>query len=106
MPEGEPLNPFETTPEELRRAGEETLEILTGYWASIPGRRVVPAVTPRQMEQLFEGPVPELGMPLPKGASQAVEAAAKAVAAKHGRDGLAKVAKMHFKTTKAVLGEL
>ncbi len=58
------MNPFETTTEELRRAGEETLEILTGYWASIPGRRVVPAVTPRQMEQLFEGPVPELGMPL------------------------------------------
>jgi ribonuclease HIII len=48
----------------------------------------------------------ELGMPLPKGASQAVEAAAKSVAAKHGPEGLAKVAKMHFKTTKSVLGEL
>ena len=44
------------------------------------------------------------GMPLPKGASQAVEVAAKAVVKKHGKEGLAKVAKMHFKTTKAVLG--
>ena len=47
----------------------------------------------------------DLGVPLPKGASQAVEVAAKAVVKKHGKDGLAKVAKLHFKTTKAVLGE-
>ena len=47
----------------------------------------------------------DLGMPLPKGASQAVEAAAKSVVKKHGQEGLAKVAKLHFKTTKAVLGE-
>ena len=47
----------------------------------------------------------ELGMPLPKGASQAVEAAAKSVVRKHGQEGLAGVAKLHFKTTKAVLGE-
>lgn len=45
------------------------------------------------------------GLPLPKGASQAVEAAAKTFVKKHGQDGLAKVAKLHFKTTKAVLGE-
>jgi ribonuclease HIII len=45
------------------------------------------------------------GMPLPKGASPAVEAAAKSLVRKHGEDGLAKVAKLHFKTTKAVLGE-
>ena len=47
----------------------------------------------------------DLGLPLPKGASPEVELAAKAVVKKHGKDGLAKVAKLHFKTTKAVLGE-
>ena len=31
--------------------------------------------------------------------------AAKALVRKHGQEGLAKVAKLHFKTTKAVLGE-
>lgn len=58
------MNPFETTTEELQRAGEEALGIVTRYWESIPARRVVPDVTPRQMAQLFEEPVPELGMPL------------------------------------------
>ena len=47
----------------------------------------------------------EFGIPLPKGASQAVEQAAKSVVRKHGQEGLARVAKLHFKTTKAVLGE-
>jgi len=47
----------------------------------------------------------EFGIPLPKGASQAVELAAKSVVRKHGQEGLARVAKLHFKTTKAVLGE-
>src|SRR5712692_3197851 len=47
----------------------------------------------------------EFGNPLPKGASQAVELAAKSVVHKHGQEGLARVAKLHFKTTKAVLGE-
>jgi ribonuclease HIII len=47
----------------------------------------------------------EVGLPLPKGASQAVELAAKAVVGKHGQEGLARVAKLHFRTTKAVLGE-
>jgi ribonuclease HIII len=35
---------------------------------------------------------------LPKGASAAVDAAAKAFIARHGAEGLAKVAKMHFRT--------
>jgi ribonuclease HIII len=46
----------------------------------------------------------DLGMPLPKGASQAVEMAARAVVRKHGQEGLGKVAKLHFKTTQSVLG--
>src|SRR3989449_4131345 len=37
-------------------------------------------------------------MPLPKGASTAVDAAAKEFVAKHGADNLPKVAKMHFRT--------
>jgi len=45
----------------------------------------------------------DIGVTLPKGASQAVEAAARVVLGKHGHDGLAKVAKLHFKTTKAVV---
>lgn len=44
------------------------------------------------------------GLPLPKGASAAVETAAKAFVARHGADALPKVAKMHFRTSYRVLG--
>lgn len=47
----------------------------------------------------------EVGTALPKGASTAVELAARMVIKKHGRDRLASVAKLHFKTTQAVLNE-
>jgi ribonuclease HIII len=40
----------------------------------------------------------QYGMILPKGASAAVDAAAKEFIAKHGVENLAKVAKMHFRT--------
>jgi len=40
----------------------------------------------------------EFGMPLPKGASAAVDAAAKDFVAKHGADNLPRIAKMHFRT--------
>ena len=45
----------------------------------------------------------EFDVPLPKGASPAVEVAARSVVRKHGQEGLAKVAKLHFKTTQKVL---
>lgn len=45
----------------------------------------------------------EVGTTLPKGASPAVELAAKMIVKKHGRERLGLVAKLHFKTTKAVL---
>jgi ribonuclease HIII len=45
----------------------------------------------------------DIGTTLPKGASPAVELAAKMVVKKHGRERLGTVAKLHFKTTKAVL---
>ena len=48
----------------------------------------------------------EVGTTLPKGASPAVELAARMVIKKHGRDRLGSVAKLHFKTTQAVLAEL
>jgi ribonuclease HIII len=44
-----------------------------------------------------------LGVALPKGASSAVEVAARALVARLGRDALSRVAKLHFKTTKRVL---
>src|SRR5512146_3191730 len=47
----------------------------------------------------------EIGTTLPKGASPAVELAGKMVVKKHGQERLGTVAKLHFKTTKAVLGE-
>lgn len=47
-----------------------------------------------------------VGTTLPKGASAAVELAGRMVAKKHGRERLAQVAKMHFKTTQAILGSL
>ena len=40
----------------------------------------------------------EFAMPLPKGASAAVDAAAKEFVARHGADSLSKVAKVHFRT--------
>ena len=46
----------------------------------------------------------EVGTALPKGASPAVELAARMVMKKHGEPRLATVAKEEFKTTKAVLG--
>lgn len=45
----------------------------------------------------------EIGTSLPKGASRSVELAARMVLKKHGRERLGTVAKMHFKTTQAVL---
>ncbi|MGD1021084.1 MAG: ribonuclease HIII [Verrucomicrobiia bacterium] len=45
----------------------------------------------------------EYGVELPKGASTAVEEAAAQLVAKHGRDALGKVAKMHFRTSQKVL---
>ncbi len=46
----------------------------------------------------------DVGTTLPKGASPAVELAGRMVVKKHGEPRLATVAKLHFKTTKAVLG--
>ena len=40
----------------------------------------------------------KFGLALPKGASAAVDAAAKAFVAQHGADGLPQIAKMHFRT--------
>jgi ribonuclease HIII len=48
----------------------------------------------------------EVGTTLPKGASPAVELAAKMIVKKHGQARLGTVAKLHFKTTKAVLEQL
>ena len=44
------------------------------------------------------------GVKLPPGASSAVTAAGREVIARHGREALGKVAKLHFKTTASVLG--
>jgi len=48
----------------------------------------------------------EVGTTLPKGAAPAVELAARMVIKKHGQDRLDSVAKLHFKTTQAVLAGL
>jgi ribonuclease HIII len=48
----------------------------------------------------------EVGTTLPKGASPTVELAARMVIKKHGQDRLGDVAKLHFKTTQAVLAGL
>jgi ribonuclease HIII len=48
----------------------------------------------------------EVGTTLPKGASPAVELAAKMIIKKHGQERLGTVAKLHFKATKAVLAGL
>lgn len=48
----------------------------------------------------------EVGTTLPKGASPAVELAAKMIIKKYGQERLGSVAKLHFKTTKAVLASV
>lgn len=48
----------------------------------------------------------EVGTTLPKGASPGVELAARMVIKKHGRERLDSVAKLHFKTTQAVLNHI
>lgn len=48
----------------------------------------------------------EVGTTLPKGASPSVELAARMVIKKHGQHRLGSVAKLHFKTTEAVLARL
>jgi ribonuclease HIII len=48
----------------------------------------------------------EVGTTLPKGASPTVELAARMIIKKHGQDRLGTVAKLHFKTTQAVLAGL
>jgi len=45
------------------------------------------------------------GMPLPRGASAAVEQAARELVARHGAEVLPRVAKMHFRTRYRVLGQ-
>jgi ribonuclease HIII len=45
----------------------------------------------------------EFAVELPKGASSAVEEAAEELVVKHGREALAKVAKMHFRTSQKIL---
>ena len=48
----------------------------------------------------------EIGLSLPKGASQAVELAARVVVNKFGRERLEGIAKLHFKTTQSVLQDI
>jgi len=47
----------------------------------------------------------EIGTTLPKGASPAVELAGRMIVKKHGEERLRLVAKLHFKTTQAILGQ-
>ena len=47
----------------------------------------------------------EIGTSLPKGASSAVELAGRMIVKKHGEERLGSIAKLHFKTTQAVLRE-
>ena len=54
----------------------------------------------RYLKRLSE----EFGVDLPKGASARVVEAARALVGKCGRDALAKAVKLHFKTTREVLG--
>ncbi|MCB1148648.1 MAG: ribonuclease HIII [Chlamydiia bacterium] len=46
----------------------------------------------------------QVGMVLPKGASPAVLAAGKKLYAEQGKEALSRVAKLHFKTTKEIIG--
>jgi len=60
--------------------------------------RAVFVLTLRQLENHYQ-------LPLPKGASERVDEAAKAFVLKHGQDKLKHVAKLHFKNTMRVLNQ-
>jgi len=77
---------------EQRPGAEEDLAVAA---ASILAR----AEFIRRLEKISE----EIGYHLPKGASTEVERAGKALVTKEGDDILKKVAKVHFKTTRAIL---
>lgn len=55
----------------------------------------------RRLKQLGE----KMGVPLPKGASEAVEVAGRKIVAAHGAEKLGEVAKLHFRTAGRVLRE-
>lgn len=76
-----------------RHKAEEDLAVAA---ASIIARHEF-VIRLRRLEEKF-------GMALPKGASAAVEAAAREFVAKHGPEALPQVAKMHFRTSYRVLG--
>lgn len=56
----------------------------------------------RRLERLSQ----EVGVSLPKGASQQVDDAARRLVQEHNEDALRRVAKLHFRTTLKVLGKL
>ncbi|TAH38232.1 MAG: aspartate aminotransferase family protein [Planctomycetota bacterium] len=49
---------------EFREAGHRAVDAMADYLAGIEERRVFPAVTPAEMEALFDAPLPRAGMPL------------------------------------------
>src|SRR5512140_3232335 len=56
--------PLEMTPEEFRARGHETVDRIADFLASLPGRPVTRAESPRQIRGLLgQGPLPERGLP-------------------------------------------
>ncbi|MBI5838396.1 MAG: hypothetical protein HZB25_14245 [Candidatus Eisenbacteria bacterium] len=55
---------FDATPEDIHAAGLLALEALERHWQSISARPVVPSVTPRELDALFDEPLPEGPAPL------------------------------------------
>ncbi len=70
------MNPnlFLTSAEELHAAALLALEGYERHWASVAQAPVVPAVTPRQMEALFDEPLPRSGAPLEQVVREAISA--------------------------------
>ena len=103
--------PIQPTPHQIQQIQTAYRRRILDCWNIPPGSRVLEvgcgqgdmtvarAEFLRRLEQLSR----EIGMTLPKGATNVIPTG-KRVVATHGPEALARVAKMHFKTAKEVLG--
>ena len=51
----------EIPPAEFRKLGYHAIDLLAQYYASLPQRRIAPRATRREIERLFDEPLPRLG---------------------------------------------
>ncbi len=56
-----PAAEVDLVPEEFRRLGYATIDLLSDYYGTVRGRRILPDTTPAELRRLFDEPVPKRG---------------------------------------------